>query len=63
MEDITLKEKIYTHGGSDKGFFLGTPGVRDGKPVLIHSRHGHDDYIDVDILCSQVRECLMQYMK
>ena len=28
MEDITLTEKIYTHGGSEHGFFLGTPGVR-----------------------------------
>ena len=62
MEDITLTEKIYTPGGSDTGFFLGTPGVRDGKPVLIHGRHGHYDYIDVDTLCSQVRDYLAQYM-
>lgn len=62
MEDITLEEKIYTHGGSTNGLCLGTPGVRDGKPVLIHGRHGHYDYIDVDTLCSQVRECLKQYM-
>lgn len=54
MKDITLNEKIYTHGGAENGFFIGTPGIRDGKAVLIHGRHGRYDYIDVDLLCSQV---------
>ena len=40
----------------------GTPGVRDGKAVLIYGRHGHLDYIDIDALSSQVRECLDRYM-
>ena len=43
-------------------FFIGTPGVRDGKAVLIYGRHGHLDYIDIDALSSQVRECLDRYM-
>ena len=25
MKDITLNEKIYTHGGAENGFFIGTP--------------------------------------
>lgn len=29
MKDITLNEKIYTHGGAENGFFIGTPGVVD----------------------------------
>lgn len=62
MEDVTLKDRIYTHGGSKNGFFIGTPGVRDGKAVLIYGRHGHLDYIDIDTLCSQVRECVDRYM-
>ena len=53
MKDITLNEKIYTHGGAENGFFIGTPGIRDGKAVLIHGRHGRYDYIDVDLLCSR----------
>ena len=56
MKDITLNEKIYTHGGAENGFFIGTPGIRDGKAVLIHGRHGRYDYIDVDLLCSQVQD-------
>ena len=39
MEDVTLQDKIYTHGGTENGFFIGTPGVRDGKAVLIYGRH------------------------
>ena len=62
MEDVTLKDSIFTHGGSENGFFIGTPGVRDGKAVLIYGRHGHLDYIDIDALSSQVRECLDRYM-
>lgn len=62
MEDVTLKDRIYTHGGSENGLFIGTPGVRDGKAVLIYGRHGHLDYIDIDALSSQVRECLDRYM-
>lgn len=34
----------------------------DGKAVLIYGRHGHLDYIDIDALNSQVRECLDRYM-
>ena len=62
MEDVTLKDRIFTHGGSENGFFIGTPGVIDGKAVLIYGRHGHLDYIDIDALSSQVRECLDRYM-
>ena len=52
MKDITLQDRIYTHGGIDNGFFIGYPGVRDGKAVLIYGRHGHSDYIEIDSLCS-----------
>ena len=62
MKDITLNEKIYTHGGAENGFFIGTPGIRDGNAVLIHGRHGRYDYIDVDLLCSQVQDCLEKYI-
>lgn len=63
MKDITLNDKIYTHGGSEHGLFIGTPGVRDGKAVLIHGRHGHYDYIEIDSLCSQIQESISQYME
>lgn len=63
MKDITLHDKIYTQGGSEHGLLIGTPGIRDGKAVLIHGRHGHYDYIEIDALCSQVRNCLSQHMK
>ncbi len=62
MKDITLQDRIYTHGGTEKGFFIGYPGVRDGKAVLIYGRHGHFDYIEIDSLCSQISEKVSPYM-
>ena len=62
MKDITLQDRIYTHGGTEKGFFIFYPGVRDGKAVLIYGRHGHSDYIEIDSLCSQISEKVSPYM-
>lgn len=37
--------------------------MRNGKPVLIYGRRGHYDYIDIDTLCSQIKEYLTAYYK
>lgn len=63
MKDITLQDRIYTHGGTNGGLFIGYPGVRDGKAVLIYGRHGHSDYIEIESLCSQISEKVSPYMK
>ncbi|MCM1496596.1 MAG: hypothetical protein NC089_12480 [Bacteroides sp.] len=62
MEDITLQDRIYTHGGTNGGLFIGYPGIRDGKAVLIYGRHGYSDYIEIESLCSQISEILTPYM-